>query len=74
MSNIFATFLARKGAMMAIVVILIALGTGHAMQTLLADQNAAQGATPAFPNPPEEALVPVVLKTPPAPRWPETFG
>ena len=69
-----ATVMARKGLMTAVIVCALALGTGHVMQTVLADQNGPRDATPVVPDPPEEALIPIVLKTPPAPRWPENFG
>lgn len=64
----------RKGLVTAIVVGLLAFGSGHVMQTVLSEPVTKSSVTPQVPIAPEEAQIPVVLKTPPKPRIPATFG
>ena len=64
----------RKGLVTAVIVGLIAFGCGHLMQTVLVEPTVESSATPVVPVAPEEAQIPVVLKTPPKPRIPATFG
>ena len=52
----------------------LAFGSGHLMQTVLAAPKSQKSVTPEMPIAPEEAQIPVVLKTPPKPRIPATFG
>ncbi len=75
----------RRRVITAVIALLIALGTGHFMQTILVDPDgvaATDGApeaapiledeskTPALPVPPAATLVPIVLETPPRLRRP----
>ena len=59
---------------MAAIVGVLAFGSGHLMQTVLAAPTSQKSVTPEMPIAPEEAQIPVVLKTPPKPRIPATFG
>ena len=75
----------RRRVITALIVLLIAFGTGHVMQTVLADREGVAatgdapeaapilkdgGRTPKLPVPPAATLVPIVLKTPPPLRRP----
>ena len=75
----------RRRAATALIALVIAFGSGHLMQTVLADDpgvaatgdmpDAApilknEGRTPPLPVPPAATLVPIVLKTPPPLRRP----
>ena len=67
----------RQGLTVGILSVLIALGTGHVMQSaygaaLLDPPREVR--TPNVPFAPSETLVPVVLVTPPPLRMPGTLG
>lgn len=67
-------FSARKGLVTSFIAASVAIGSGHLMQTVLSPQEQGSDAIPTFPVAPEEARVPIVLRTPPPPRLPERFG
>lgn len=67
-------FSARKGLVTSVLAATIAFGTGHLMQSVHAVADRGSGITPVVPVAPEEARIPIVLRTPPPPKLPESFG